>query len=586
MHLGEAEGQRGLLDIAQHGAEESFVLLLAPAQAGLRDRVAERLGRRQLRGLASEYGLYLAMQDLHGGVIADHVMQQFDQQPAALLVAGGGEAQQRGLAQVDAMLARVEAPGQLLGDRPVGGVQAQLGERERRVAPHHLCRTGQALPDEGRAQHVVASHHLLHGIEVAIQMLARSEGRLLDHQVGVAAGGQQMVEENAVLQRGQRVDILDGAHAAGHLLDQMVDLGLGEADERQQLGRDRASVGRDPVGRDLDLPGPVAALLIQALGQYAQHGRLEQIPNRQFQALLAELDDHSHGHQREAAQHEEAVVTADAFDAEQLGPDRGERAFGLPLGGLVGPGRGRGLLQRQRAAVEFAVVGQRQGVEPHEGGRHHVVGQPGGELLAQHVDQLLVGLGHHVGDQARVRGFVAHQHHGFADSGMREQMRLDPCRLDANTANCELLIEAAEEYEIAVGQVAGEIAAAVHAGVDAAGERIVEETLGAEFGAVQVGARDAVAAHIQFAHGTQRHGLAMRVEQVELAARDGTPDRVAAPSRVPRLEGVMRRVHGGLGGTVHVDQPGQGLVVLGMPARQDGGVERVPAEEHVAQAVA
>ncbi len=387
MHLGEAEGQRGFVHVGQHGAEEVFMLLLAHAETRLRDRVAERLGRQQPGGASGQNGADFPVQDLDGGVIADQVMQQLDQQPAALLVRGGGEAQQRRLAQVDAVLARIEVPGQLLGDGAVDGVERQLGEDQRRLAQHDLRGARQALPEEGRAQDVVPGDHLLHGIEIAIQVLARGEGDLADQQVGVAAGGEQVMEEDAVLQRGERVDILDGAHATRHLLDQMIDLGLGEADEGQQLGRDRLGLAGDQVVGYLDFAG-LSALLFQALGERAQVGGLEQVANSQSQPSLAQLFGQPHGEQGMPAECEEAVMAADALDAEQLGPDLGKRTFDLALGGFIDLTRERGRVGRgQRAAIELAVGAERQGVEPHEGGGHHVVGQLRGKVVADRADQ-------------------------------------------------------------------------------------------------------------------------------------------------------------------------------------------------------
>ena len=77
-----------------------------------------------------------------------------------------------------------------------------------------------------------------------------------------------------------------------------------------------------------------------------------------------------------AAEREEVVVDADPLDAEQLLPDREQPLFGRVARRHQRPAAlRRAAGSRQPPPVDLAVRGERQGVEQHEGGRHHVVGQ-------------------------------------------------------------------------------------------------------------------------------------------------------------------------------------------------------------------
>ncbi|MEO4011923.1 hypothetical protein, partial [Chromobacterium piscinae] len=49
-----------------------------------------------------------------------------------------------------------------------------------------------------------------------VQSLSAVEGQQVVQQIGVAFAAQQVVEQDAFLQRRQRVDVLDIGHAARH----------------------------------------------------------------------------------------------------------------------------------------------------------------------------------------------------------------------------------------------------------------------------------------------------------------------------------------------------------------------------------
>ena len=85
MDVGRPNGSGGLVDVGEHLAEEALVLPGRYAEPRLGDEIAERLRRRQGVAAALQDGPDLLVQDLQRGVVADQVMQQLQQQPAAVL---------------------------------------------------------------------------------------------------------------------------------------------------------------------------------------------------------------------------------------------------------------------------------------------------------------------------------------------------------------------------------------------------------------------------------------------------------------------------------------------------------------------
>ena len=255
-----------------------------------------------------------------------------------------------------------------------------------------------------------------------------------------------------------------------------------------------------------------------------EHGRGEQIAHAGVQPDAAHTLDERHGKQRVAAEGEEVVVPADAFEAEQFGPQIGECDFGRTLRRFEGTQReGVGLRIGQRAAIELAVGRERQRIEHDEGRRHHVVGQARGEVFAQGAD-IDIGGQRDIGDELLILRLLmprTSDDHRFAHRRMIGQMRFDLAEFDTEAANLDLMIVAAEELDIAVGAIACEVARAVHA--CAGHEGIVEEALGSEFGPIQIAARHACAADIKLAHRAERHRPALRIEQIICVLAIGLP---------------------------------------------------------------
>ncbi|SAL00520.1 hypothetical protein AWB76_07860 [Caballeronia temeraria] len=92
--------------------------------------------------------------------------------------------------------------------------------------------------------------------------------------------------------------------------------------------------------------------------------------------------------------------------------------------------------------------------------------------------------------------------YGFAHGRMIDELRLDLAKLDTEAANLDLMIVAAEELDVAIGAITGEVARAIEprTGCKWTGD----EPLRRERRAPQIAARDACAANIKFARYAER----------------------------------------------------------------------------------
>ncbi len=402
---------------------------------------------------------------------------------------------------------------------------------------HALIRHAVVL-GEDRAQDLVAFDHVgggsFHGREIGHARQAHRERNVVG-----AVGRVELAEEpQTALRERQRHEL--GARAAAQR-------GLGALGLGDQLG-EAGDVGHFEHGsqRQLDLEG------------------------------RAHLRDDAGHHQRVAAEFEEVAVDIDRGQAQRFSEQRAQDLFGrvaraaLVAAGLAVFGRG------QRAAVELAAGHQRQLVDGHDRGGQHVVGQRERHELAQlagvdHGVGVTYTLGHHIAHQTLVaRAVFTHDHGGLSDGRVRDERGVDLTQLDAEAADLHLHVGAAEvvhhQRAICIGLPARQVTGAVHAAASGA-ERVGNETLGCQAGAVEIAARHAVAGNVELARHTHRHGLQARVEDVELSVQDRAADRRAllvgglggllvAGERAIALLTLQREAggpHGGLGRAVEVD---------------------------------
>src|SRR6266511_4372386 len=110
---------------------------------------------------------------------------------------------------------------------------------------------------------------------------------------------------------------------------------------------------------------------------------------------------------------------------------------------------------------------------------------------------------------------------------MRGEHRLDLAELDAEAADLDLQVDAAEVLELAAGAADGEIAGAIEPLARRA-ERVGDEALRGEVGTSGVAARHAVAADMDLAGHAHRHEVAVPVEEDDRHPRYGRAD-IARP---------------------------------------------------------
>ncbi|CAM3030113.1 hypothetical protein BUGL105410_15240 [Burkholderia gladioli] len=307
----EAEWKRGRIDVAQHLAEERFVSTGGQPQPRVRDQVAIGLRFGKKMSLPVDRRLDFLVQDREGGMIADEVMKQHDRLPAPSRLFGKHEAQQRRLRQVHPVARRMDAILQLLRDCLTVAVEDKLAHLDTRLPQDDLHRRTQPVPQYGGAQDVVPFDETRYCVEVAIERRAIGKGQMRAQQIGIALRAENMVKQDAVLQRRKRVDVLDVRDTAWNLGHDAIDIGLRQIGERQEIGRDDSRVGADPVLRNHDF-----TRLTERGGKRGKCRLLEQVADGERQADLAQTLDKLNGQQRVATEHEEVIVPAHALDAE------------------------------------------------------------------------------------------------------------------------------------------------------------------------------------------------------------------------------------------------------------------------------
>ncbi|MNO34638.1 hypothetical protein D3C76_246780 [compost metagenome] len=567
LHVGEAQRQGRLIDIGEHLAEERLVAGLI-TQAGLGHIVAVRHRGRQRVPLAKQQCAHFAGDHVHGRVVEGEVVEQ---QNRHHLVVGGVQAVvqagQRRLGQVQPVLPCIETRMQLLDPWPAILISQVIDFTDHQfgLAPDHLQRLRQPLPEHCGAQDVMAVDNLLQGTGPGQQAFDTVKGQAGLQQVGVALLGAQVMVENALLQGCQRVDFLHVGSATRHAGDDVVEGRLLQGDQAQHLRGNPFSVQRHPVGGHRHF-----AADSRCAGQRGQ-GRLgEQHTHIDEQASLAQALDQRHRQQRVAAQFEEVVVPPYPFHAQHIGPDGRHRGFGLTFRRLECLAEQlRGSRVGQCAAVQLAVAGQRQLSQAQQRQRYHVRRQAGLQGLAQSFDIHRGGLGE-PGQQT----LAPHQHHGRVDAGLRCEGGFDFAQLYPHAANLHLVVVAAEVIEGAIGIPAHPVTAAVHPCVGLRAERIDEKRLLGQRRAVEVATRHLRPADEQLTGDADRYRLQAFVQHIDA----GIGDRPADVQRPARHHLPGGSDHGGFGRPVVVDQ-GKPWVTLelaqAVAAYQQGAQGRV-----------
>ncbi len=501
-------------------------------------------------------------QAVQGPALGDGVAVADGQPPGAVLLQVGVNPHQRRADQLEAcrQLGLHEDLPRALPVLGAEGAPVVQRDPDPGGGVHQLERLGVAAEVHRGAQRLMA---LRHGVDGCLErgqrepLLVRDpEG--VDVVVDVPAGlvGRQHLDQHAGLDLRERVGV-----------DQAV---------RQQ----RAVLGADHgEGLDCGDQGFGGDLAVQQLGECGDGAVLEDVPYGGVVAGGAQGADQADGADGVAAEVEEVVLDADPVDAEDVGPDGGQPPFeARARRGMLSGREGVVVGCGQGAGVELAVDGQGDAVDGDVGGGDHVVGQGGAQVGAQGC-----GVEGFVGDEVGHELLGGGGDDGFAYGGVVAEGGFDFAEFDAVAADFDLLVDAAEEVEGAVGEVAGLVAAAVEAGAGRA-VGVGEESFGGEVGAVEVAAGDGGSGDVDLAGHPDGHQLSCCVEEMDGRVGERDSDGVAVGAvEVGRLDLVVGGVDGGFGDAVHVDQGRLFEAVAVGPGAQFGEFEAFAGEDDGAQ---
>nr|WP_155290497.1 hypothetical protein [Rhodococcus fascians] len=360
-------------------------------------------------------------------------------------------------------------------------------------------------------------------------------------------------------------------------------------EEPHALLRKRQRDALRPDRRDQCSPAALPRRLFDAHREQCNRRRLEQHAHRHGGVEChSEPRDHLGGDQRVTAELEEVVVQSYPLDAENLGEDVGDDLFDrcrrcAEISHLEHR-------RRQCAPVQLSVDRQRNRLQRNECRRNHVLrqqfGDTGSQILEVEGRPTVRHRRDHVGDQpGRPGRILTDDDGGLGDGGVRGDRGLDLAQLDSEAAHLDLIVGAAQIFELARRVPLRQIAGAIQQrpGIGAGGERIGHEPHRGERRASQVSARQLSTGNVHLAGHPDRDRMEPGIENV-----DAQPSDRLADHRCGRCDGrgaqrLIRHVHRGLGDAVHVDQLRCTIAVPLEPAAQSTLFEGLAAEDHVAQ---
>ena len=169
-----------------------------------------------------------------------------------------------------------------------------------------------------------------------------------------------------------------------------------------------------------------------------------------------------------------------------------------------------------------------------------------------------------IGDELFVAGLVfAGEHDGVLYGGVLAQHGFNLAELDAEAAELDLVVDASQVFDVAVGQPAHEVAGLVEA---AWTEGIGDELLGGEFGTIQIAACQTITADVEFAGHTDRYRLQGIVEDVDLRVGDGAADRDGSGVGLDAFHEMPGGKGRGFGGSVDMQEALRRASIRAQPA--------------------
>ena len=495
----------------------------------------------------------LAQHDRQRPSIHDKVVDGQHQARTPLVQPKQRHPQQRGYG-------KVEGPGPVVVRDPGGVLGRSTAEVD--LAPRHLDVAGR--PDG------------LHGSAV----------------VGVVEGRPQA--RMPTQQRVRRVAQTLGVHASRNLCevhDELDDVRVVGATRArvveesfcQRTHRKHLTASRLPARRRLAARHRLAdhrrhvRYVRQHSGQPRRRGMGEDIVRRTGESHRPQPRHQEHRQDAVAAECEEAVVYADARNAQRLCEQPAHQLLPWRTRLRVAGQRGE-VRRRQSGTVQLAVDRERHGGQPDEDRRDHVRRQDRTKSTPKlvRIRAWLGGTGV-VADQP----LVVHQDRRVHDTRAPGQRRLDLTELDPKAAQLHLVVDPAEVVQGTVRTPAGQVAGAVHARSRRSG-RIGHEPFGRQPGPGEIAAGELDPRQVELPALADCHRSKCVVEHPQAGVPDRAPDRHRTPVRRrarPRGD-VDRR----LGRPVQIVQGGaRGGADRRVEARRQLGRQRLAAAEHPAQ---
>ena len=413
----------------------------------------------------------------------------------------------------------------------------------------------------------------------------------MDELVGVAVGfgiggPQDLVAGHDVEQRRtQRV----GVHVARQPQDHRDVVGgrgrVEPVDEPHALLCKRQRDAVRTVGDGLDRGQP-RALRRRGQCEVANRRGVEEVTDGEVDAeRLRGAADDAGGQQRVTTDVEHRLDDTDVLETQYLREDVPQGRLGVVLG-RDELGRRREHRPRQCAAIEFAVLGQRQPLDRHDDVGDHVLRHRGRDSAAHDLFvDLGARLGNHVGgeDLATV-GQVHDVRRTRRDPVDTDECGLDLAVLDTESAELDLGVRAPEILDV-VADAARQIAGPVHPVTGTVRrERVRDETRGTEAGPAEITLRELRSGDVHLTDDALGHRPQPRVEDVDVQRRQRPSDerRVTRRHRVA-VQRAIADVHRGLGDAVHVDQLRTVGRVVVEPPPDLFETQRLTAEHDVAQ---
>ncbi|MMZ60318.1 hypothetical protein D1872_224010 [compost metagenome] len=199
----------------------------------------------------------------------------------------------------------------------------------------------------------------------------------------------------------------------------------------------------------------------------------------------------------------------------------------------------------QGLAVDFAVAGQWDRLQPHQTCRHHVRGQSGFQGCLYFLDPQLLGFSRNVSTQILVSTLVCPiDDHGLTHTRHPLDRRFNLAQLDPVAPDFHLIVHPADKVHIAVRHPPRQVTCAVQSFTWYV--RVRYKLLGGQIRTVQVAPCDPDAADAQFAQYTDRHRIQLAVHDVEACVQPRLTNRhMAAAWQLRQLfvveAGVNRR---------------------------------------------